>query len=139
MRSPEELTVAFRATGLKVTPQRQLIFRLLHNNCTHPTADSLFSEASKQMPGISLRTVYQTLNDLTEMGELLAIDVGSGSARFDPNVSDHHHAVCDDCGAVHDVYVNRAPEMRGLDGFSVADAHIVYRGLCAECSVTAKR
>jgi Fe2+ or Zn2+ uptake regulation protein len=139
MRSPEELTVAFRASGLKVTPQRQLLFRLLHDNCTHPTADSLFSEASQQMPGISLRTVYQTLNDLTEMGELLTIDVGTGSARFDPNVSDHHHAVCDECGAVHDVYVNRAPEMRGLDGFAVADAHIVFRGLCAECSDTVKR
>ena len=54
MRSPEELTVAFRAAGLKVTPQRQLLFRLLHNNDTHPTADTLFTEASGLMPGISL-------------------------------------------------------------------------------------
>lgn len=134
MRSPEELTIAFRAAGLKVTPQRQLLFRLMHGNCAHPTADALFATASQIMPGISLRTVYQTLNDLTSMGELQSIDVGSGSARFDPNVSDHHHAVCDDCGAVHDVYVQQAPELRGLQGFTVADARIVYRGRCADCS-----
>jgi Fe2+ or Zn2+ uptake regulation protein len=135
MRSPEDLTVAFRAAGLKVTPQRQLLFRLLHNNSSHPTADSLFNVASELMPGISLRTVYQTLTDLAEMGELQSIEVGSGSMRFDPNISDHHHAVCDTCGAVHDVYVNRAPELRGLDDFSVSDARIVYRGLCGACSV----
>lgn len=135
MRSPEDLTVAFRAAGLKVTPQRQLLFRLLHNNSSHPTADSLFNVASELMPGISLRTVYQTLTDLAEMGELQSIEVGSGSMRFDPNISDHHHAVCDICGAVHDVYVNRAPELRGLDDFSVSDARIVYRGLCGACSV----
>lgn len=139
MRSPEELTTAFRAAGLKVTPQRQLLFRLMHNNSAHPTADSLFAVASQQMPGISLRTVYQTLTDLTEMGELQAIEVGAGAMRFDPNVSDHHHAVCEVCGAVQDVYVNEAPELRGLDGFAVADAHIVYRGRCADCSAPAKR
>ena len=135
MRSPEDLTVAFRAAGLKVTPQRQLLFRLLHNNSSHPTADSWFNVASELMPGISLRTVYQTLTDRAEMGELQSIEVGSGSMRFDPNISDHHHAVCDNCGAVHDVYVNRAPELRGLDDFSVSDARIVYRGLCGACSV----
>jgi Fe2+ or Zn2+ uptake regulation protein len=86
-----------------------------------------------------LRTVYQTLTDLTEMGELQAIEVGAGAMRFDPNVSDHHHAVCEVCGAVQDVYVNEAPELRGLDGFAVADAHIVYRGRCASCSAPAKR
>lgn len=139
MRSPEELTTAFRAAGLKVTPQRQLLFKLMHNNSAHPTADSLFAVASQQMPGISLRTVYQTLTDLAEMGELRTIEVGAGAMRFDPNVSDHHHAVCEVCGAVQDVYVNQTPELLGLDGFAVADAHIVYRGRCASCSASAKR
>lgn len=134
MRSPEELTAAFRAAGLKVTPQRQLLFRLLHNNTTHPTAEMLFTAASQQMPGISLRTVYQTLTDLTEMGEIQSVEVGTGSHRFDPNVSEHHHAVCDGCGAVQDVYVKRTPEPSAPHGFEVNDAHIVYRGLCSGCS-----
>jgi Fe2+ or Zn2+ uptake regulation protein len=134
VRSPEQLTVAFRNAGLKVTPQRQLLFRLLHENSTHPTAESLFTSASAHMPGISLRTVYQTLTDLTDMGELTSIDFGSGASHFDPNVAHHHHAVCDVCGAIHDVYVEDAPRLTGLDGFSVEHSHIVYRGTCAACS-----
>lgn len=137
MKSPEVLTSAFREAGLKVTPQRQLLFKLLFDNSTHPTAEALHQKASELMPGISLRTVYQTLTDLTEMGEIQSIDVGTGSHRFDPNVSDHHHAVCDSCGAVHDVYVTRAPRMQGIDGFQVNDAHIVYRGLCRACTQSA--
>ena len=141
MRSPEELTVAFRAAGLKVTPQRQLLFRLLHNNSTHPTADSLFGVASGLMPGISLRTVYQTLNELAEMGELQAIDLGEGVTRFDPNVDDHHHAICNACGAITDVHVERASALRpkGVDGFNVDDIGVVFRGVCAKCESSSKR
>lgn len=136
MKSPTELTEAFRANGLKVTPQRQLLFRLMHGNTMHPTADALFSEASVRMPGISLRTVYQTLTDLASMGELRLIDVGAGAARFDPNVDDHHHVVCQACGDVRDVYVAGSQELRidGLDGFAVDSTSILFHGSCAKCA-----
>ena len=136
MKSPTELTEAFRANGLKVTPQRQLLFRLMHGNKMHPTAEALFSDASVQMPGISLRTVYQTLTDLASMGELRLIDVGGGAVRFDPNVDDHHHVVCQTCGDVRDVYVTGSQELRidGLDGFSVDSTSILFHGSCASCA-----
>ena len=141
MRSPAELTEAFRAHGLKVTPQRQLLFRLMHGNECHPTAEALFQTASEQMPGISLRTVYQTLNELAEMGELQAIDLGEGVTRFDPNVDDHHHAICNACGAITDVHVERASALRpkGVDGFNVDDIGVVFRGVCAKCESSSKR
>ena len=133
MKSPTELTEAFRATGLKVTPQRQLLFRLMHGNTMHPTAEALYSEASAQMPGISLRTVYQTLTDLASMGELRLIDVGAGAVRFDPNVDEHHHVICQGCGNVRDVYVagSQALHIEGLDGFSVDSTSILFHGSCA--------
>ena len=106
VRSPAELTEAFRARGLKITPQRQCIFRILHGNATHPTAEVVYGAAVAEMPSISLRTVYQTLNDLAAMGELQHLDVGTGSHRFDPNLDDHHHLVCEGCGAVRDVGVD---------------------------------
>jgi Fe2+ or Zn2+ uptake regulation protein len=136
MHAPAELTTAFRAQGLKVTPQRQLLFRLLHGNMTHPTAEALFATASEQMPGISLRTVYQTLNDLAAMGELRILQISGGSARFDPNVDDHHHAHCDRCGELHDVYVQHLDglSVEGLDGFQPQRASIVFGGLCAACA-----
>jgi Fe2+ or Zn2+ uptake regulation protein len=139
VRTPTELTNAFRAQGLKVTPQRQLLFRLLHDNEAHPSAEALFAVASEQMPGISLRTVYQTLNDLVAMGELRQLTLGGGSSRFDPNVGDHHHLVCSSCGDVRDVSVRGSgPTASQLDGFTVETTDIIFRGLCASCA-TAER
>ena len=88
-------------SGRKVTPQRERIFRILHDNPTHPTAEAVHAAVVADMPiGEPASTVYSTLHELAEMGELRQLDLGTGSARFDPNVDDHHHLVCDRCGAV---------------------------------------
>ncbi len=136
MRQPADLVSAFRARGLKVTPQRQLLFRLLSGNETHPCADALFAAAEHDMPGISLRTVYQTLNDLVAMGELQTLDLGTGSARFDPNTDDHHHVVCIRCADVRDVYVTMPAGLAPDDalGYHIDETQVVFRGLCAECA-----
>lgn len=138
MRPPAVLVDQFRASGLKVTPQRRLLFELLDQNVSHPTADTLFSQASARMPGISLRTVYQTLADLVAMGELRQLSFGGGPAHFDPNVADHHHAICDDCGAIHDVYVAGTEQLSidGAPGFRPDSLSIVIHGTCATCAAT---
>ena len=137
MKSPGELTEQFRAQGLKVTPQRQCIFRVLHDNPQHPTAESVYAEVSAEMPTISLRTVYQTLHDLASMGELVQLDLGTGSARFDPNLDAHHHLVCDQCGRVLDVEVDtsalRVPPVAS-EGFTIDSTQIAFRGTCADCN-----
>ena len=136
MRTPADLAEAFRARGLKVTPQRQLLFRLLHDNDQHPTAEGLYAQASDEMPGISLRTVYQTLTDLAAMGELQQVHFDAGPAHFDPNITDHQHVVCDTCGTIGDVYVDGADQLAivGLDGFRPDKTSIVFHGSCASCA-----
>jgi Fe2+ or Zn2+ uptake regulation protein len=89
------------------------------------------------MPNVSLKTVYQTLNDLADLGAIVVLDVGTGSSRFDPNVeTTHHHLVCRSCGKVRDV----AADFPGLrvsstasQGFAVEGAEVVFRGLCDAC------
>ena len=141
MTPPTELAESFRARGLKVTPQRQLLFGLLNGNTSHPTADALFVEANAQMPGISLRTVYTTLTDLAEMGELRAVSCGSGAIRFDPNVDEHHHRGSDLRSDVVDAYVAGVDSLvvDGLDGFTTSSASIVFHGQCALCAASAGR
>ena len=136
MRSPSELAQVFREKQLKLTPQRQLLFGLLHENDSHPTAESLFEIASKQMPGISLRTIYQTLGELADMGELQLVDLGNGAMRFDPNMGEHQHFVCGSCGAVHDVDITSAPKLRAgsAEGFAVEEIGVVFRGRCNRCN-----
>jgi Fur family transcriptional regulator, stress-responsive regulator len=137
MRTPDELTELFRFNGRKVTAQRQCIFRILQGDVTHPSAEAVHAVAVREMETISLKTVYQTLNDLAEMGEITALDVGTGTTRFDPNVDDaHHHLVCRRCGMVRDLMVP-LPELSipvGADmGFDVGSAEVVFRGLCPDC------
>lgn len=140
MKSVDELTEQFRASGRKVTPQRQSIFRAVSHSTVHPTAESVYAIVSAEMPTISLRTVYQTLNDLAAMGEIQALDIGTGSTRFDPNVEPHHHLVCTDCGRVVDVHGRypgvTAPAGREADGFEVMATEIIFRGRCATCRTT---
>ena len=141
MRTPEELTDLFRVNGRKVTAQRQCIFRALQGDVTHPSAETVYETVRAEMETISLKTVYQTLYELAELGELLTLDLGTGAVRFDPNVEDrHHHLVCRRCGKVRDLHV----DFDGLDvprgaaqGYEVSSAEVVFRGLCDECNAIA--
>jgi len=137
VKSPEELTELFRARGRKVTAQRQCIFRVLQGDVTHPTAESVYASARAEMPTMSLKTVYQTLNELAALDEIAALDLGTGTTRFDPNVEGvHHHLVCRSCGKVRDLHADfsRVSVPPGSDeGFEVGQAEVVFRGLCSEC------
>src|SRR5580692_11894295 len=138
MQSPDALTDLFRAHGRKITAQRQCIFRALEGDVSHPSAERVYERVRGEMPNVSLKTVYQTLNDLADLGEIVALDLGTGSARFDPNVeASHHHLVCRSCGKVRDLAAEfpdlRVPT-RATQGFAVDSAEVVFRGLCEDCS-----
>lgn len=126
----------FRERGLKLTPQRECIFGVLDGNAEHPSAEAVFAEARQRMPTMSLKTVYQTLNDLADMGEICQLDLGTGSSRFDPNVEAHHHLVCTSCGRVRDLYAEFpgvSLPVEQAQGFAVGSAEVVFRGRCQEC------
>lgn len=138
MTPVDALSERFRAEGLRVTPQRQVIFRLLEGNVEHPTVEALYEAARAEMPAISLKTVYQTVHDLEDLGEVHLLQVGTGSIRVDPNVEHpHHHLVCTECGRVRDVAVDvdtlRLPA-RARAGFRVDEVQVHFRGVCAECA-----
>src|ERR1700722_1306778 len=137
MQSPGELTDLFRAHGRKITAQRHCIFKALEGDVTHPSAERVYEQVRHDMPNVSLKAVYQTLNDLADLGAIAVLDLGTGSARFDPNVeSSHHHLVCRTCGKVRDVdadFPGLAVPAGHTQGFDVLSAEVVFRGVCDEC------
>ena len=140
MQTADQLTSLFREQGLRVTPQRQAIFRLLHGNVGHPTVESVCDAARAEMPTISLKTVYQTVHDLEAMGEVSLLDLGTGSVRVDPNVeSDHHHVVCSSCGLVHDIELAEVPKLapRYRKDFQPDAVDVIFRGVCNDCAALA--
>lgn len=142
MRPPDELVEQFRRNGLKATPQRVAVFRALHGDLTHPTAEAVHARVVADLPTVSLRTVYQVLGDLAEMGEILHLDLGTGSGRFDPRVeAPHHHVVCTSCGMVRDLEGGPAL-LHTADlpaGFTPHSTEVTVRGLCAGCAAAVRR
>lgn len=137
MQTAEALTALFRTQGLRVTPQRQAIFRLLHRNDRHPTVESLYDAARTEMPTISLKTVYQTVHDLEALGQVSLLDLGTGSVRVDPNVeTDHQHLVCSSCGLVRDVPLSEVPPLpaKYRKEFRTDAVEVIYRGTCEQCA-----
>ena len=138
MKTSDQLTDLFRERGLRVTPQRQVIFRLLYGDVGHPTVESLYERARAEMPTMSLKTVYQTVHDLEALGQVRLLDLGTGSVRVDPNVEDdHHHLLCTTCGRVRDLPVDftglQVP-IRYRRDFTVDDVQVIFRGHCDNCS-----
>lgn len=136
MRSVEELCRIFRAQGYKVTPQRRLIFQALRDDEGHPTAEEIYHTVREVMPDMSLATVYHTLNDLVEMGEVVQLDLGEGKSRYDPAAEDHHHVVCLGCRRVLDIRrafsgLRLLPEE--APGYQIVRRELVFYGFCPDC------
>lgn len=139
-----DLVQRLRDRGWRLTAQRRVVAEVLAGEHVHLTAEAVYSRAQELLPEISLATVYNTLNELVDMGEALEISTGDGPKRYDPNIAvDHHHLYCVECGTLRDV----SPE--GTDalalpasqrhGFELVDVDIVFRGRCPDCRAGAVR
>lgn len=133
---PGALAGQLKQHGRRLTPQRALICRLLEGNAGHPSAESLHRRAVAVMPTLSLRTVYAVLHELARIGAVQPLDLGTGSARFDPDPRPHHHTVCTRCGRVRDVHMTAGLidlPAEQQQGFWVRRVDLIFRGLCGEC------
>ncbi|MCW2993366.1 MAG: ferric uptake regulator, Fur family [Conexibacter sp.] len=134
------LVEALRARGQRVTSQRLVIGRLLREGGRHVTAEEVLRRASEQLPGVSLPTVYATLDLLCELGEARRVSVG-GPVLYDPRVGDHVHMRCRECGGVEDLEVDvdaaRALRAARAAGFEAEGAEVVVEGRCAACAARA--
>lgn len=133
----QTLRDALRARGQRVTPQRLAIAAAVRDLGRHATAEQIYTDVAGRMPGVSLPTVYATLELLEEIGLVRRVATDGGTALYDPRTDEHHHLVCRVCGAIADVdgAVDHEALMaaaRGA-GFAPDQAQVVIRGLCAAC------
>jgi len=130
---------ALEETGHRFTEQRAAVYRFLSSTTTHPNADEVFQKVRAEVPGISLATVYKSLETLVNCGLAAKLTYSDGSARYDARMEPHHHARCVSCGRVMDIPGNLRDEKlrdftRGLDGFSVLGYRLELTGFCGGCS-----
>lgn len=131
------LAAALRDQGKRVTPQRLAIARTLQELDRHVTAESLYAEVTRRLPGVSLPTVYSTLELLEDLGLARRVATVGGSVVYDPRVGEHHHLICRECGTIIDIDAKVDPEallaLARLRGFTPEGAQVAITGVCAEC------
>ncbi len=133
----ETIQQRFKDQGLKSTPQRTAIYKALLETTSHPTAEDLYLHVSQDYPMISQNTVYYTLGVLQQAGLIREVNVGHDRARYDGNLSPHHHLICNDCQSIVDVMDERLNELsfpEGIpSGFTITDYQVEFRGYCKAC------
>ena len=128
-----------RARHWRITPQRRAVASVFVGEHVHLTAEEVHNAARDLVPELSLATVYNTLNEMVAMGEVLEVRGAHGPARYDPNVgAPHHHLVCRSCGTMYDVVPTGVEALMlarpQQHGFSVEAVDITFRGLCRNCA-----
>jgi len=92
-----KLTQKLRNAGLRPTRQRTALAELLFGKGNrHVSAEDLFEEAKQARIAISLATVYNTLNQFSDVGLLRAISIDSTRIYFDTKTGNHHHFFLED-------------------------------------------
>jgi Fur family peroxide stress response transcriptional regulator len=123
--------------GYRLTRPRELILELLCTDAPHADANLIYDQVRKQLPHVSLGTVYRTLHVLAEAGLIRELHCGDGQAHYDGNVTEHYHVMCTCCGTVEDVPISRLDALEQqaetLTRFAVAYHRLDFYGLCARC------
>jgi Fur family iron response transcriptional regulator len=119
-----------RAAGLRPTRQRvSLAWLLFGKGDRHVTAEMLFDEATRARVPMTLATVYNTLNQLTEAGLLRQIGIDGRKTYFDTNTSDHYHYLIDEETLVdiQDITMTVDGSCDVPDGYEIARVDVVVR------------
>jgi len=135
--APPTLLARLRQQGLRVTPQRRAILGLLSAGHGHFTAEDVYQHISPGMPDVSRTTVYSTLRDLVERGELTEVaDPGAEAVRYDTNTALHHHLVCLSCHALLDIgrdFPGLRLTGKEAAGYQITRHQVTFLGYCPAC------
>jgi Fur family transcriptional regulator, peroxide stress response regulator len=131
----QEMEQALRTAGYRITAQRKAILDYLVSTLEHPGAYKILEEVKKAQPILSLATVYNTLQVLTQYG-LIKMLTFRDDNRYEANLSFHINLICTSCGRIQDLEAetHMSPEdVREKIGFEVVTYRMEYHGLCSEC------
>jgi Fur family transcriptional regulator, peroxide stress response regulator len=126
--------------GFRFTVQRRCVYDVLLQTRDHPTAEEVFMRAKRRKPEISHATVYNCLDALVQCGLARKVQLERGATRFCPNMEEHCHYHCDECGAMFDVALPAdSTAMPRPKGFKVDHFDIAGHGVCADCAGRRKK
>jgi Fur family peroxide stress response transcriptional regulator len=128
---------------LAATHQRQVIFETIQALPGHPSPEMVYDQVRKQIPSISLATVYKNIRTFIDSGLLREVSLHHGSLRLETNRKPHHHLVCVECKSITDFDSQGMEHLRVDDkvlrGFHVERIAVDVLGVCKACSTQRAR
>jgi Fur family peroxide stress response transcriptional regulator len=133
-----QLIERFRTEGRRLTPQRLAVFRILASSEDHPSVEQIHDRVKQGLPTTSLATVYDIVELLEEMGEVLPLSFTGGANHYDGRRPyPHPHLVCLECGAIVDLDVpgvEHLPEdIESRTGYRILHHRLDFFGICPRC------
>ena len=127
-----------REAGLAVTHQREIIYRTLLELKNHPSPEAIYEKVHRQLPSLSLGTVYKNIRTFMDAGLLREVSPHHGTLRLEANVEPHHHLLCTKCRAITDIAPSAITPVKtptGLPaGYRVERYSVEFYGVCPACS-----
>lgn len=133
--APETLAQRLSSSGLRSTPQRELVFGVLLKQRDHPTAEEVYARVRTDLPTISLATVYNCLETLVQCNVVRAVNFERGPTRYCPNLQPHAHFYDEEAGQTHDIdlpagFLEHVKKILPA-GYDASSVEIIFRGTAA--------
>ena len=131
------------SSNLRLTRQRKVILEELRRMKSHPSADELYEVVRRNLPRISLGTVYRNLEILCALGEIQKLELSGSLKRFDGNAMAHYHIRCVRCDRLADLPMEPLRDveahMAAQTDFQVIGHRLEFIGICPRCSAAEAR
>ncbi len=138
MAKPHSADETIHGHGLRMTEQRRAVFDVLMGKRDHPTAVDVFTRVRDVVPNISLATVYNCLDTLSACGLVKTVTHEREPARYCPNLDDHAHFFCEECGSVSDLPMRGKKTPQDVWEFpqdiTISHHEASFSGTCAKCA-----
>ena len=124
--------------SLALTKQRRSVLEVIRGSDNHLTANEVFEDARRLLPGISFATVYNSLRYLKNEGLIGEIRLGTDANLYDRKLTRHDHALCTECGKLVDIEMEHPLEIveraAAYSNFKPESLEFTLRGLCPDCN-----
>lgn len=129
---------ASNLTGMRITNQRALILKIIHQGRKHLDADEVYRRARQKSPHLSLSTVYRTLQLFKKLNLIEEVHFNETHHHYEAKpTTEHYHLVCLGCGRVIEFrypltrYVKR--NVAEAKDFDIVSSEIRMTGYCSKC------
>lgn len=131
----EDIRKKFLDKGLRITPQRIVIFEAIHKLKNHPTADNIIEYIRKNHPNIAIGTVYKVLDTLIENNLIKKVKTDTDTMRYDSIIEKHHHIYYSDSDKIEDYFDDNLNELlanyfneKNIPNFKIEDLKLQIIG-----------